>query len=469
MGGFFGVVKHDDCVNDLFYGTDYNSHLGTKRAGIATFNDGQFSRQIHSIDNSYFRTKFEPDLDAFAGNAGIGVISDTDAQPIIINSRLGKFAIVTVAKINNIRELEKELLDAGRHFCEHSYDTLNPTELIGALISEGKDYVDGIENVYRKVKGSCSMLLLTKDGIIAARDRLGRTPVIIGRKDGAHAVATEDCSFPNLGYKSFYNVGPAEIIHITADGITQLKAPGEEMQICAFMWVYYGYPPCSYEGRNVDEIRYKIGLNTAEETDADDIDFVSPVPDSGTGMALGYASAIKKPYLRGMVKYTPTWPRSFTPGSQKRRELVAKMKLIANNSLLKDKRVAFCDDSIVRGTQLRDNVKDIRDAGAKKVHIRISCPPLVYPCKFLNFTASKSEMELIARRVIARLEDQGSKAPLEDFTKAGSEAYNRMVEEIRKDLGLDSLRFCTLETLVNAIGLPKCKVCTHCFDGSSHE
>ena len=469
MGGFFGVVKHDDCVNDLFYGTDYNSHLGTKRAGIATFNDGQFSRQIHSIDNSYFRTKFEPDLDAFAGNAGIGVISDTDAQPIIINSRLGKFAIVTVAKINNIRELEKELLDAGRHFCEHSYDTLNPTELIGALISEGKDYVDGIENVYRKVKGSCSMLLLTKDGIIAARDRLGRTPVIIGRKDGAHAVATEDCSFPNLGYKSFYNVGPAEIIHITADGITQLKAPGEEMQICAFMWVYYGYPPCSYEGRNVDEIRYKTGLNTAEETDADDIDFVSPVPDSGTGMALGYASAIKKPYLRGMVKYTPTWPRSFTPGSQKRRELVAKMKLIANNSLLKDKRVAFCDDSIVRGTQLRDNVKDIRDAGAKKVHIRISCPPLVYPCKFLNFTASKSEMELIARRVIARLEDQGFKAPLEDFTKAGSEAYNRMVEEIRKDLGLDSLRFCTLETLVNAIGLPKCKVCTHCFDGSSHE
>ena len=467
MGGFFGVVKHDDCVNDLFYGTDYNSHLGTKRAGIATFNDGQFSRQIHSIDNSYFRTKFEPDLDAFAGNAGIGVISDTDAQPIIINSRLGKFAIVTVAKINNIRELEKELLDAGRHFCEHSYDTLNPTELIGALISEGKDYVDGIENVYRKVKGSCSMLLLTKDGIIAARDRLGRTPVIIGRKDGAHAVATEDCSFPNLGYKSFYNVGPAEIIHITADGITQLKAPGEEMQICAFMWVYYGYPPCSYEGRNVDEIRYKIRLNTAEETDADDIDFVSPVPDSGTGMALGYASAIKKPYLRGMVKYTPTWPRSFTPGSQKRRELVAKMKLIANNSLLKDKRVAFCDDSIVRGTQLRDNVKDIRDAGAKKVHIRISCPPLVYPCKFLNFTASKSEMELIARRVIARLEDQGFKAPLEDFTKAGSEAYNRMVEEIRKDLGLDSLRFCTLETLVNAIGLPKCKVCTHCFDGSS--
>lgn len=469
MGGFFGVVKHDDCVNDLFYGTDYNSHLGTKRAGIATLHNGQFSRQIHSIDNSYFRTKFEADLDAFAGNMGIGVISDTDAQPIIINSRLGKFAIVTVAKINNIRELEKELLDAGRHFCEHSYDTLNPTELIGALISEGKDYVEGIQNVYNKVKGSCSMLLLTKDGIIAARDKFGRTPVIIGEQEGAHAISTEDCAFPNLGYKSCYDVGPAEIVLVTPDEIKQLKAPGEKMQICSFMWVYYGYPPCSYEGRNVDEIRYKIGLHTAEENDSEEIDFVSPVPDSGTGMALGYSVAIKKPYLRGMVKYTPTWPRSFTPGTQKRRELVAKMKLIANNSLLKNKRVAFCDDSIVRGTQLRDNVQDIRDAGAEKVHIRISCPPLVYPCKFLNFTASKSEMELIARRVIARLEDEGFTAPLEEFTKAGSEAYNRMVEEIRKDLGLDSLRFCTLETLIDAIGLPKCKVCTHCFDGSSYE
>ena len=462
-------MKHDDCVNDLFYGTDYNSHLGTKRAGIATLHNGQFSRQIHSIDNSYFRTKFEADLDAFSGDMGIGVISDTDAQPIIINSRIGKFAIVTVAKINNIRELEKELLEAGRHFCEHSYDTLNPTELIGALIAEGKDFVDGIQNVYNKVKGSCSMLLLTKDGIIAARDKYGRTPVIIGEQEGAHAISTEDCAFPNLGYKTCYNVGPAEIVLVTPDEVKQLKAPGEKMQICSFMWVYYGYPPCSYEGRNVDEIRYKIGLHTAEDKDSEEIDFVSPVPDSGTGMALGYAAAINKPYLRGMVKYTPTWPRSFTPGNQKRRELVAKMKLIANNSLLKNKRVAFCDDSIVRGTQLRDNVQDIRDAGAEKVHIRISCPPLVYPCKFLNFTASKSEMELIARRVIARLEEEGFSAPLEEYTKAGSEAYNRMVEEIRKDLRLDSLRFCKLETLIDAIGLPKCQVCTHCFDGSSYE
>lgn len=469
MGGFFGVIKHDDCVNDLFYGTDYHSHLGTKRAGIATLHNGQISRQIHSIDNSYFRTKFEADLDSFAGESGIGVISDTDAQPIIINSRIGKFAIVTVAKINNIPELEKELLDAGRHFCEHSYDTLNPTELIGALIAEGKDYVDGIQNVYRKIKGSCSMMLLTKEGIIVARDKLGRTPISIGCKSDGYAIASEDCAFPNLGFKACYDVGPAEILLVTADGFKQLKAPGCKKQICSFMWVYYGYPPCTYEGRNVDETRYAIGLNTATEGDSEIIDFVSPVPDSGTGMALGYAAAIGKPFLRGMVKYTPTWPRSFTPGTQKRRELVAKMKLIANNALLRGKSVAFCDDSIVRGTQLRDNVKDIRDAGATAVHIRISCPPLVYPCEYLNFTASKSVMELIGRRVIARLAEEGFTAPLEEFTKAGSEAYNRMVEEIRKDLGLDSLRFCTLETLIDAIGLPKCDVCTHCFDGSSYD
>lgn len=470
MGGFFGVVKHDNCVNELFYGTDYNSHLGTRRAGIATLDNGQFTRQIHSIDNSYFRTKFEGDLDQFSGNSGIGVISDTDAQPIIINCKLGKFAIVTVAKINNIRELEAELLAEGRHFCEHSYDTLNPTELIGALIAEGNDFVDGIENVYRKVKGSCSMLLLTKDGIIVARDKYGRTPIEIGCGENGHAISTEDCAFPNLGFKLCYNVGPAEILLVTADEIKQLKKPGKKMQICSFMWVYYGYPPCTYEGKNVDEIRYRIGLDTAEQQDKNDIDFVSPIPDSGTGMALGYAAGINKPYQRGMVKYTPTWPRSFTPGTQKRRELVAKMKLIPNPCLLNGKRVAFCDDSIVRGTQLRDNVKDIRDAGASQVHIRISCPPLIYPCKFLNFTASKNEMELIARRMIVKLkEEQGYEASLEEFAKSDSLAYKLMVEEIRKELGLDSLRFCKLETLVNAIGLDKCDICTHCFDGSSYE
>ncbi len=467
MGGFFGVTKKKDCVNELFYGVDYNSHLGTRRAGMATYDNGQFTRQIHSIDNSYFRTKFEPDLDDFSGNSGIGVISDNDAQPIIINCHLGKFALVTVAKINNIKELEQELLAMGRHFCEHSYDTLNPTELIGALISEGDDYVSGIEHVYNKINGSCSMLLLTSDGIIAARDKLGRTPVIIGKKDGAHAVTSEDCAFPNLGYKACYNLGPAEIVRITPDGIEYLKKPGEKMQICSFLWAYYGYPPCNYEGRNVDEIRHAIGLENGKEDDID-IDFVSPIPDSGTGMALGYAEGRCKPFLRGMVKYTPTWPRSFTPGTQERRALVAKMKLIPNEALLKDKKVAFCDDSIVRGTQLRDNVKDIRDAGADKVHIRICCPPLIYPCRFLNFTASKNEMELIARRTIARI-DPDPNPDLAEYARTGSEKYNRLVSEIAGELGLDSLKFSSLETFVKAIGLPKCRICTHCFDGSSYD
>jgi amidophosphoribosyltransferase len=467
MGGFFGVIKKTNCVNDLFYGVDYNSHMGTKRAGIATYNNSLFTRSIHNIENSYFRTKFESDLKDFSGNSGIGVISDTDAQPIIVNCKLGKFAIVTVARINNIKELEKELLDRGHHFCEHSYDIVNPTEIIATLISEGDDFVSGIQNVYDKVKGSCSILILTENGIIAARDKLGRTPIIIGKNDDGFALTSETCAFPNLGYNITYNIGPAEIVRITADEYIQLKAPNEEMQICAFLWTYYGYPPCEYEGRNVDAMRYDAGVSMAQ-TDDTKADFVSPIPDSGTGMALGYAQGLKIPFKRGMVKYTPTWPRSFTPSTQERRELVAKMKLIPNGTLLKDKKIIFCDDSIVRGTQLRDNVKDIRDAGAKEVHIRISCPPLIHACKFLNFTASKSDLELITRRVIKDLEGDEN-AHLEEYADPKSQKYQVMVERIRELLGLDSLKFNTLDTLIEAIGLPKCKVCTHCFDGSSYE
>ncbi len=467
MGGFFGVAKHDECVTELFYGVDYNSHMGTKRAGIATCNNGIFTRSIHNIENAYFRSKFEGDLDEFKGKVGIGVISDTDAQPIIVNCHLGKFAIVTVGRINNIGVLEKELLAKGHHFCEHSYDIINPTEMIAALISEGTDYISGIENVYRRVKGSCSMLLLTENSVIAARDKLGRTPIMIGKKEGAYAATSETCAFPNLGYDVCYNVGPAEIVEITADGIKQLKAPGTDMQICAFLWTYYGYPVCEYENKNVDEMRYATGIDMGRK-DKTDIDYVSAVPDSGIGMALGYAEGKGVPYRRGIVKYTPTWPRSFTPSTQERRELVAKMKLIANKALLKDKKVIFCDDSIVRGTQLRDNVKDLFDAGAKEVHIRISCPPLIYPCKFLNFTASKSEMELITRRVIEELEGDANK-DLEEYAKTDSPKYNAMVEIIRKKLGLTSLKFNSIETIIESIGLPKCKVCTHCFDGTSYE
>ena len=467
MGGFFGVAKHDECINELFYGVDYNSHMGTKRAGIATCNNGVFTRSIHNIENSYFRSKFEGDLKDFSGKVGIGVISDTDAQPIIVNCHLGKFAIVTVGRINNISSLEKELLAKGHHFCEHSYDIINPTEMIAALISEGTDYVSGIENVYRRVKGSCSMLLLTEDSIIAARDRLGRTPIIIGKKDGAHAATSETCAFPNLGFEVCYNVGPAEIVEIKADSIKQLKAPEEEMQICAFLWTYYGYPVCEYENRNVDLMRYDSGLEMGKNDDTE-VDFVSAVPDSGIGMALGYAEGKNVPYKRGIVKYTPTWPRSFTPSTQERRELVAKMKLIPNRALLYDKKVIFCDDSIVRGTQLRDTVKDRFDCGAQEVHIRISCPPLIYPCKYINFTASKSEMELITRRVIQELEGDAGK-DLAEYATTDSPKYKAMVERIRQQLGLTSLRFNSIETIVKAIGLPKCKICTHCFDGSSFD
>lgn len=467
MGGFFGVTAKHKCIDDLFYGTDYNSHMGTKRAGMVTVKDGIFTRSIHNIESTYFRTKFQDELHEFTGNSGIGVISDTDAQPIIVNCHLGKFAIVTVARINNISDLEKKMLAKGHHFCEHSYDIINPTEMISSLISEGKDIVSGIRNVYDHLKGSCSMLLLCEDRIIAARDRYGRTPVLVAKKEGAYAISSESCSFPNLDYEQCYELGPDEIVEITPDGIKQLQAPGKEMQICSFLWTYYGYPVCSYEGCNVDRMRYKDGYDMAREDDVE-VDFVSAIPDSGIGMALGYAQGKKVPYLRGIVKYTPTWPRSFTPSTQERRELVAKMKLIANKALLDGKKVIFCDDSIVRGTQLRDNVKDMFEAGIKEIHMRISCPPLIYPCTFLNFTASKTEMELITRRVIKRLEGD-HEAHLDEYATYGSERYNRMVEEIRKELGLTTLKFSSIENMVNAIGLPKCRICTHCFDGTSHD
>ena len=467
MGGFFGTIKKESCVADLFYGVDYNSHMGTKRGGMVTLNNGNFTRSIHNIENSYFRTKFEADLPSFSGNSGIGVISDTDAQPIIINSHLGKFAVVTVAKVTNLPELEKELLAKGNHFCEHSNGITNQSELVSMLIIEGKTFVEGIENVYNRLKGSCSMLLLTENGIIAARDKYGRTPIMIGKGKNGYAVSSETCSFPNLGYEMDYNIGPGEIVQITADGFTQLRKPNKKMQICSFLWVYYGYPVCEYEGKNVDEMRFDCGVEMGKNDDID-ADFVSGIPDSGVGMSLGYAVGKQIPYKRAIVKYTPTWPRSFTPPTHEMRELVAKMKLIPNKKLLKDKKVVFCDDSIVRGTQLHDNVNDLYRYGAKEVHMRISCPPLIYPCKFLNFTGSKSELELITRRVIKNLEGDCSKN-LPAYATTNSPQYCKMVDCIRKDLNITTLKFNPLETLVKSIGLPKECICTHCFDGSSYE
>jgi len=465
MGGFFGTISQTACATDLFYGTDYNSHLGTRRGGMATCNEGIFIRSIHNLENSYFRTRFEAELDKFEGNSGIGIISDTDPQPIFINSHLGKYAIVTVAKVNNLEELEKELLDKGAHFTELSSGKTNQTELIALLISQGRTFLEGIEIVYEKIKGSCSMLILTEDSLIAARDKWGRTPVLIGKKEGAYAATSEPCSFPNLDFELSYNVGPGEIVKLTADSMTQLRKPNDKMQVCSFLWVYYGYPVSDYEGVNVDAVRYVTGQTMAEK-DKVEADYVGAIPDSGIGMGLGYAEGKGIPYRRAIIKYTPTWPRSFTPANQKVRDLVAKMKLIPNRHLLKDKRVIFCDDSIVRGTQLRDNVNILYGYGAKEVHMRLGCPPILYSCPFLGFSASKSSLELIARKIVQELEGDDSK-DLDKYTTTGSEQYNNMVELIRKKLNITTLQFNTVEDLIAAIGLPKQCVCTHCYDGTS--
>ena len=468
MGGFFGTVSKASCVTDLFYGTDYNSHLGTKRGGLATYDaeEGMFARSIHNLESTYFRTKFEDELDKFKGNVGIGIISDTDPQPIIINSHLGRFAIVTVAKIVNLEEIEAELLSKNMHFAELSSGNTNQTELISLLIIQGKTFVEGIENVYRRVKGSCSMLLLSEDGsIIAARDKWGRPPIVMGRKEGAYAATSESSSFPNLDYEIDRYLGPGEIVRMTADGVEQLRKPEEKMQICSFLWVYYGFPTSCYEGRNVEEVRFTSGLKMGQSDDSE-VDCACGIPDSGVGMALGYAEGKGVPYHRAISKYTPTWPRSFTPSKQEMRSLVAKMKLIPNRAMLEGKRLLFCDDSIVRGTQLRDNVKVLYEYGAKEVHIRIACPPLIYACPFVGFTASKSPLELITRRIIAELEGDADKN-LEKYATTGSPEYEKMVSIIAERFGLTTLKFNTLETLIESIGLPKCKVCTHCFDGSS--
>lgn len=466
MGGFFGTISKSSCIADLFYGTDYNSHMGTRRGGMATYSkENGFIRSIHNLESSYFRTKFESQLSKFTGNSGIGVISDTDAQPLIINSHLGRFAIVTVAKVSNLDELANELLAQNMHFAELSSGKTNPTELIALLIIQGRTFVEGIENVFKHIKGSCSMLLLTEDGIIAARDSWGRTPIVVGKKDGAYAVTGETTAFPNLGYEPSYYLGPGEIVRLWADKMECIRRPNKRMQICSFLWVYYGFPTSCYEGRNVEEVRFACGKKVGER-DQTEVDAACGIPDSGVGMALGYAAGKGVPYQRAVSKYTPTWPRSFTPSKQDMRSLVAKMKLIANRDMLKGKRMLFCDDSIVRGTQLRDNTKVLFDYGAKEVHMRIACPPLIYGCPFINFTSSKSDMELITRRIIQDFEGDGNKN-LEKYAETDSPEYQRMVDEIARRFNLTSLKFNTLEDLVESIGLPKCQLCTHCFDGSS--
>jgi len=466
MSGFFGSISKDDCVSDVFYGTDYHSHLGTKRAGLAFYHSKEgFQHVIHSLENGYFRNKFEDILVDFSGCSGIGIISDTESQPLVVNSHLGKFAIATVSKVANLDALESKFLKNHQHFSETSQGGVNPTELVAMLITEGTDFVSGIENVFSSVKGSCSMLLLTESGIIAARDKLGRHPIIIGKNENGYAVASETCSFANLDFETDQFIGPGEIVLLTADGCQQLRKPNDKMQVCSFLWVYYGYPPSFYEGINVEDCRYRCGAALGRKDD-EVVDFVSGIPDSGVAHAIGYSNARKLPYKRPYIKYTPTWPRSFMPQSQHMRDLVAKMKLIPNEALIKGKKGVFCDDSIVRGTQLKDNTKDLFEAGILEVHMRIACPPLTYACEFLNFSRSRSTLDLASRKAIMQLEGTED-VDLKAYSDPKSERYQAMVEQIRKNLGLTTLKYQELGDLVEAIGLPKEKLCTHCWDGSS--
>lgn len=468
MGGFFGVASKTDCVLELFYGVDYHSHLGTRRGGMAVYGAGGFNRAIHNIENSPFRTKFERDVEELNGNLGIGCISDYEPQPLLLQSHLGSFAITTIGKINNQPELlEKAYKDGHSHFLEMSGGQINSTELVGSLICRKDSIVEGIRYVQEIVDGSMSLLIMTKDGIYAARDRWGRTPVVIGKKEGAYCVSFENFAYLNLGYSHCKELGPGEIVYVTPEGVETLSPAREEMRICSFLWVYYGYSTSSYEGINVEEMRYRCGSMLAKR-DGDSVhpDIVAGVPDSGTAHAIGYSNESGIPFARPFIKYTPTWPRSFMPTNQSQRNLIARMKLIPVQALIEDKSLLLIDDSIVRGTQLRETTEFLYQSGAKEVHVRPACPPLVYGCKYLNFSRSNSEMELITRRVISEIEGaECKKEVLEEYTDPDSCRYAKMIEGIRRQQNFTTLRYHRLDDLLASIGLEPCKVCTYCFSG----
>ncbi len=472
MSGFFGCISRRECVADVFYGTDYHSHLGTKRAGMAFYDGESFRRSIHSLENAYFRNKFEDELPKFAGShAGIGVISDTESQPITLTSHLGRFSVVTVGRVHNIDEITEELLAQRVNFAELSGSDINGTELIAILISMADSFKEGIELVQQKVKGSCSLMILTEGGIYASRDRLGRTPVEIGHNEDGWAIATETSAFANLGYAAYTELGPGQTFFITPNEITEVTPAREQKQICAFLWVYYGYPSSYYEGVNVELARYRNGCALAmRDDDLQGLDLVAGIPDSGIGHAVGYSNCRHIPYQRAFVKYTPTWPRSFMPTSEALRGMISKMKLIPNEALIRDKNMVLLDDSIVRGTQLRDNIGKLLDAGSREVHIRLACPPLIYPCVFINFSSSRSKFDLLSRRIIRDLEgaEEVPAEVLAQYADPDSERHANMVEIMRSMIGSDTLRFQRLDDLVAAIGLPKEQLCTHCWDKSSY-
>ena len=471
MGGFFGTISRKDCKYDVFFGTDYHSHLGTRRGGMAFYDkDKGFQRQIHNIENTPFRTKFENDLVKFRGHAGIGCISDTDPQPLLVRSHLGMFAIATVGLINNAEELVAETFSGpGHQFMAMSSGKVNTTELTAALINQKDTLVDGIHHAQNVIDGSCTILLLTADGLIAARDRLGRVPVLVGQNIEGCCVSFESFAYHKLGYQDYYELGPGEIVKITPDGVEQLAPAGEEMKICAFLWTYYGYPNSNYEGKNVEVMRCRNGeimaRNEIAEGKLPDVDYVAGVPDSGIPHAIGYANHSRKPFARPFVKYTPTWPRSFTPEDQNVRNQVAKMKQIPVPELIQDKKLLFVDDSIVRGTQLRETVEFLYESGAKEVHMRSACPPIMYGCKYLNFSSSKSEMELLARKTIQELEGDEGQKHLDEYADSSTQRGKCMLKKICEEMGFDSLGYQSLDGLLEAIGLDRDKVCTYCWSG----
>ncbi len=467
MSGIFGVASKDNSVYDLFFGIDYHSHLGTRRGGMVVYGREGFSRAIHNIENTPFRTKFEHDVESMKGQLGIGCISDYEPQPILVQSHLGTFALVTVSKINNMQELINEAYKSGHtQFQVMSSEEVNATELVASLINLKDNIADGIRYAQEMVDGSLTLLVLTKEGIYAARDLVGRTPLQIGHKEGGFCASFESFAYVNLGYKDYKELGPGEMVFITPDGVEEIKPAGDKMRICAFLWIYYGYPNSVYEGISVEEMRYRNGAMIAKRDEAcRDIDYAAGVPDSGTAHAIGYANEAHVPFSRPFIKYTPTWPRSFMPTNQSVREMIARMKLVPVDGLIQDKRIALIDDSIVRGTQLRDTIKYLYNSGAKKVHVRAACPPITFACKFLNFSRSRSVMDLITRRVIHDFEGDSDVEKLDDYSNPDHPCYKHMVAEICKRQGFDSLQYERLDDMITAIGLPQCKVCTYCWDG----
>lgn len=466
MGGFFGVASKSDCVFDLFFGTDYHSHLGTRRGGMAVYGEKGFDRAIHNIENSPFRTKFEKDVNSMKGNLGIGCISDYEPQPLIVRSHHGTYAITTIGKINNTEEIIKRVFATGHsHFLEMSGGDINPTELVAALINQKEHLVDGIQYAQELIEGSMTLMIMTPKGIFAARDRYGRTPISIGKKADSFCASFESFAYLNLGYTEYKELGPGEIVVLTPEGVQTLRQPGKDMKICTFLWIYYGYPSSSYEGISVEKMRYNCGEKLASRDNVKP-DIVAGVPDSGTAHAIGYANASGIPFSRPFIKYTPTWPRSFMPTIQSKRNLIAKMKLIPVHDLIQNQSLLLIDDSIVRGTQLRETTEFLYQSGAKEVHIRPACPPLLYGCKYLNFSRSTSEMDLITRRIIAKNEgDTVEKKTLEEYANPESDRYQSMLGEIRNQLNFTSLRYHRLDDMIESVGIEPCKLCTYCWNG----